>query len=294
MEKFLEYLEEKRKKIDNSIENILPPPEIYPSSLHQAMRYGVLNGGKRIRPILTIAVSEITGGKEEPAMIAGTSIELIHCASLILDDLPCMDNSVLRRGKETCHRVFGEDIAILAAFGLLNMGYYLLATLKEKGVKDKIVVNLMKRFNDAIGTDGLLAGQTVDLESNSKNITSEIIDYIYNKKTASLFVAAAEFGSILSEINKKEMFSILRYARDIGLAFQIKDDILDAEGDIKKLGKEIKKDLKKTTHVSLFGVEKSKEKVKELINSAINHINQFGKKAELLINLAKFIEIRET
>lgn len=287
---FYDFWEEKKIKIDDFIEKSLPPSD-FPSILIQAMQYGILNGGKRIRPVLTLAVSHIFKGKEERVLPAACAVEFVHSSSLILDDLPCMDNALMRRGKETCHRVFGEDIAILAAFGLLNQAFYLLTTLKEKGVKDKVITNMIRLLTDAIGHEGLIAGQTIDLTSK-KPIDFELLEYMHSKKTGALFQASALFGAILSNANNHELEAIKNYAKNLGLAFQIKDDILDSEGDPKKMGKERGKDRRETNFVSFAGIEGAKRIMEELVETSIKSIS-FIQGNELLIQLAKYVMIRD-
>ncbi len=288
---FYDFWEEKKTKIDDFIEKSLPPSSDLPSILIQAMQYGILNGGKRIRPVVTLAVSNIFKGREDRVLPAACAVEFVHSSSLILDDLPCMDNALMRRGKETCHRVFGEDIAILTAFGLLNQAFYLLTTLKEKGVKDKVITNMIRLLSDAIGPEGLIAGQTIDLTSK-RPIDFELLEYMHSKKTGALFQASALFGAILSNANENEIEAIKNYSKNLGLAFQIKDDILDEEGDPKKMGKERSKDRKETNFVSFAGIEGAKKIMEELVETSVKSIS-FIQKNELLIQLAKYVMIRD-
>lgn len=288
---FYYFWEEKRKKIDEFIESSLPSSKDFPAILIQAMRYGILNGGKRIRPVITLAVSHVFGGKEDKVLPAACAVEFVHSSSLILDDLPCMDNALMRRGKETCHRVFGEDIAILAAFGLLNHGFYLITTLKEKKVKKEIIIELISLLTNAIGPDGLIAGQTIDL-TIKKTVDFELLEFMHSKKTGALFVASALFGAILSNAHQPEIQAIKNYAKNLGLAFQIKDDILDVEGDPKKMGKEKGKDKRETNFVSFAGIDGAKKIMEELVETSIKSIS-FIPKNELLVQLAKYVMIRD-
>lgn len=288
---FYNFWEEKKAKIDKFIEKSLPSSEDFPSILLEAMRYGILNGGKRIRPVMTLAVSHVFGGDEEKVLPAACAIEFVHSSSLILDDLPCMDNAIMRRGKETCHRVFGEDIAILAAFGLLNHAFHLLKTLRGWKVKEKVIVNLLSIFTDAIGPNGLIAGQTIDL-TTKKPIDFELLEFMHSKKTGALFQASALSGAILSNTNEHELEAIKSYSKNLGLAFQIKDDILDAEGDPKKMGKERGKDKRDTNFVSFAGLEGAKRIMEELIETSIKSIS-FIPRSELLVQMAKYIMVRD-
>lgn len=288
---FYNFWEEKKVKIDEFIEKSLPSSEDFPSITLQAMRYGILNGGKRIRPVITLAISHVLGGDEEKVLPAACAIEFVHSSSLILDDLPCMDNAIMRRGKETCHRVFGEDIAILAAFGLLNHAFYLLITLKEWKVKEKVIVNLISIFNDAIGPNGLITGQTIDL-TTKKPIDFELLEFMYSKKTGALFQASALLGAILSNAHEHELEAIRNYSKNLGLAFQIKDDILDTEGDPKKMGKERGKDKRETNFVSFAGLEGAKRIMEELVQTSIKAIS-FIPRNELLVQMAKYVVLRD-
>lgn len=288
---FYDFWEEKKRVIDEFIEKSLPSSSNFPSVLIQAMRYGILNGGKRIRPVITLAVSHVFGGKEEKVLPAACAVEFVHSSSLILDDLPCMDNALMRRGKETCHRVFGEDIAILAAFGLLNHAFYLITTLKEKRVKDKVIIYLISLLTDAIGPEGLIAGQTIDLTAK-KPIDFELLEFMHSKKTGSLFEASALFGAILSDAHEQEIHAIRNYAKNLGLAFQIKDDILDTEGDPKKMGKERGKDKRETNFVSFSGIEGAKKIMEELVETSIKSIS-FIPDNELLVQLARYVMVRD-
>lgn len=288
---FYNFWEEKKVKIDEFIEKSLPSSEDFPSITLQAMRYGILNGGKRIRPVITLAISHVLGGDEEKILPAACAIEFVHSSSLILDDLPCMDNAIMRRGKETCHRVFGEDIAILAAFGLLNHAFYLLITLKEWKVKEKVIVNLISIFNDAIGPNGLITGQTIDL-TTKKPIDFELLEFMYSKKTGALFQASALLGAILSNAHEHELEAIRNYSKNLGLAFQIKDDILDTEGDPKKMGKERGKDKRETNFVSFAGLEGAKRIMEELVQTSIKAIS-FIPRNELLVQMAKYVVLRD-
>jgi geranylgeranyl diphosphate synthase type II len=289
---FYDFWKEKKEKIDEFIEKSLPSSEDFPSVLLQAMRYGILNGGKRIRPVITLAISHVFGGKDEKVLPAACAIEFVHSSSLILDDLPCMDNALMRRGKETCHRVFGEDIAILAAFGLLNHAFYLITTLREKKVKEKTITNLISILTDAIGPNGLIAGQTVDL-TTKKPVDFELLEFMHSKKTGALFQASALFGAILSNAHEHELEAVKNYAKNLGLAFQIKDDILDTEGDPKKMGKERGKDKRETNFVSFAGLEGAKKIMEELVETSIKSIS-FIPKNELLVQLAKYVMLRES
>ncbi len=255
--------------------------------VQSAMRYGVLNGGKRLRPILTLAVAEIFGVDERQALVSGCAIELVHCASLILDDLPSMDDAQLRRGRKACHREFDESTAILASFGLLNRAFQVLQELKGKGVSQKAIRELTLLLTAAIGTDGLIGGQIIDLESE-KSMDYATLEFIHSHKTIALFLASAEFGCVLGRAGGRDRAAILQYAKPLGLAFQIQDDLLDALSTPEKIGKDVNRDVEKTTFVSFCGIEGARQLNRELIQSSIASLAPFGKRGAILEDIGRF------
>lgn len=256
--------------VDKALTKYIPPKNTYPKKLHQAMHYSVFNGGKRIRPILAISTCRMLGGTIQKILPSACAIELIHCSTLILDDLPCMDNDDFRRGKPTCHRVFGEDTAILTGYALLVLAFEILSLYSN----EKVITYLAR----AVGSRGLIGGQAVDLETEEKGCNEKTLRYIHLNKTARLIEGSVYTGAIMSNANKKQLQHLSNYGRDIGLAFQISDDILDMEGDIKK-----------ATYPALYGIEKTKKILKILKKRAISNLTMFGKRADVLREITDYI-----
>ncbi len=290
------YLKQKKELIDKRLDKLLPADNEYPPLIHQAMRYSIFAGGKRIRPILTLAACKAVNGEEALVLDSACAMELIHTYSLIHDDLPTMDNDDFRRGKPTSHKKFGEAIAILAGDALLTMGFQILSyTLLQdnncyKGLK------IIYEVAQAIGSKGLIGGQVMDLESEGKQIDLETISYIHKSKTASLITTCIKIGGLFGNAHEDNLAMLIKYGEQIGLAFQIVDDILDIEGSSDKLGKTVGKDNKssKATFPGVIGLEESKQKSSELIHSAINLIEPLGDSALPLIEIALFILRRQS
>ena len=286
-----EYLKMKRKKIDEALENSLPKEDAYPPKIHRAMRYSLLNGGKRIRPILTMATSKAVGKKAD-LLMAACGIELIHTSSLILDDLPSMDNANFRRGRPATHKVFGEAVAILAAYGLLMKGLALIAqNCRKAKIDNKVASQIMEDISEAIGSCGMIGGQTVDLDSKAMDLKT--LEYIHTHKTGKLFVVACETGARLCGTSEKERQALKNYAGNIGLAYQIRDDILDFEGKRDLTGKDERKDRNRATFVTVLGMEKAREHANELVKSSIYRLKIFGLRGKILRKLAEYIVERE-
>ncbi|MFQ5925246.1 MAG: polyprenyl synthetase family protein [Dehalococcoidia bacterium] len=286
------YLEQKRKIIDEALNQYLPPETEYPQTIHEAMRYSVFAGGKRLRPILVIAAAEVVGGRAESVLPTACAIELIHTFSLIHDDLPAIDNDDYRRGKLTCHKVFGEDMAILAGDGLLTHAFQLLAQNSEIDTINKQAMPLViKEVAAAIGTLGLIGGEVVDIQSEGKEIDLPRLEYIHSHKTGVLIAISLKVGATLVDAEEEEIGALYQYGKLIGLAFQIVDDILNVEGDEVQLGKPVGSDLrqKKATYPALFGIEESRQKARRLIEEAKKEVEIFGEKGEILRLLADFI-----
>lgn len=265
--KIEEYLKIKRVAIDEALENCLPKEDVYPPKIHRAMRYSLLNGGKRIRPILTLATSQVVRKKAD-LLMAACGIELIHTSSLILDDLPSMDNANFRRGRPSTHKVFGEAVAILAAYGLLMKGLALIAQNCRKAKIDiKVASQIMEDISEAIGSCGMIGGQTVDLDSKAMDLKT--LEYIHTHKTGKLFVVACDTGARLCGASEKKRQALENYARNIGLAYQIRDDILDFEGKRELTGKDESQDRNRVTFVTVLGMGKAKEHANQLVKSSI-------------------------
>jgi len=262
-----------------------------PETIYAAMRYSLLAGGKRLRPILCLATCTMVGGKEIMALPPACALEMIHTMSLIHDDLPAMDNDDYRRGKLTNHKVYGEDIAILAGDGLLAYAFEYVATQTE-GVSAERLMQVVARLGRAVGAAGLVGGQVVDLESEGKTDTTvETLNFIHRHKTGALLETCVTCGAIIGGATADEVEKLSGYAQNIGLAFQIVDDILDITATQEELGKTAGKDLaaKKATYPSLLGLEASREEAQRLITEAKGQLASYGDKAAPLSAIADYI-----
>lgn len=283
------YLTERGALVEAALDKSLPAA--YPETIYESMRYSLLAGGKRLRPILCLATCELAGGTIEMAMPTACALEMIHTMSLIHDDLPAMDNDDYRRGKLTNHKVYGEDIAILAGDGLLAYAFEHVA-VETKNVPAERIVQVVARLGRAVGAAGLVGGQVVDLESEGKaGISLETLNYIHTHKTGALLETCVTTGAILAGATATDIQKLTHYAQNIGLAFQIVDDILDITATQEALGKTAGKDLKaqKATFPSLWGLEESQRQAKKLIDEAKAELSCFGEKAEPLLAIADFI-----
>lgn len=286
------YLSQRQQQVEEALSAALVPA--YPERIYEAMRYSLLAGGKRLRPILCLAACELAGGSVEQAMPTACALEMIHTMSLIHDDLPAMDNDDFRRGKPTNHKVFGEDIAILAGDALLAYAFEHIAS-QTRGVPPQLVLQVIACIGHAVAATGLVGGQVVDLESEGKAISLETLEYIHSHKTGALLEASVVSGGILAGADEELLARLSHYARDIGLAFQIVDDILDVTATSEQLGKTAGKDqaAAKATYPSLLGLEASRQKAEELIQSAKEALRPYGSQAEPLLALADFITRRQ-
>lgn len=284
------YLSELRCAVDECLERLLPAESEEPPTIHQAMRYSVFAGGKRVRPILVLASGESLGGSRQTLFHLGAGIEMMHTYSLIHDDLPALDNDDLRRGRPTCHKVFGEAIAILAGDALMTRCYQVLAELPD--VSDSTRLAVIQEVAYATGTVvGMIGGQVVDLESEGKPISAPVLEYIHRSKTGALLTACMRCGALAAGANAAQLQALTEYGRKVGLAFQIVDDILDMTASSEKLGKTPGKDqkVKKATYPALYGIEASRQKAQELISAAMEEIKKLGNRAEPLRALAQFV-----
>jgi geranylgeranyl diphosphate synthase type II len=251
----------------------------------RSMAYTVRAPSKRVRPVLTLLAAELCGGATSLAMTAAAVMEVVHASSLILDDLPSMDDAPLRRGQKANHLEFGEAIAILAAFGLLNLAYGTLARTYEPPISARLITIL----SDAVGGDGLIGGQATDLLATDQQISFETLERIHRGKTGALFSAAATTGAVVSGATADVIRSLSAYAKNLGLAFQIIDDLLDVEGDPRETGKAIREDLKKTTFVSFSGIDGARQLAVELCQTADRALEPFGRRADRLRALSQFV-----
>ena len=232
---FDNYLSEQVRAVDAYLDDYLPPEKAYPESIHRAMRYSLFAGGKRLRPVLSLAAAQAVGGRQEEVMPAAAALELIHTYSLIHDDLPAMDDDSLRRGKPTSHVVFGEAIAILAGDALLTEAFSLLSGMTSGDAERWL--RAVAILSEAAGVRGMVGGQVVDVESEGLPVGEDVLDYIHRNKTGALIKAAVHIGALLGGGSEEDVHRICGYGQDVGLAFQIVDDILDVEGDAASLGK---------------------------------------------------------
>jgi len=292
MKDFMQELSKRAYLVNQALEALLPSPETYPPLIHQAMRYSVLDGGKRLRPVLVMAAAEAVGGKAQDYISAACAFELIHTYSLVHDDLPAMDNDDYRRGKLSNHKVYGEATAILAGDALLTMAMQLLA--ESKG-KPENVLRVIRETAILAGSQGLIGGQVVDTISEGREVDVATVEYIHRHKTGALFKAAVRAGAILADATEAQITALTSYAEHLGLAFQIKDDILDLEGDEQKIGKTVGSDTRnnKATYPALFGLSKSRDKARQAAENALLSLQDFGAEADFLRSMVNFVIERD-
>ncbi|HIE52105.1 MAG TPA: polyprenyl synthetase family protein [Armatimonadetes bacterium] len=293
---FPAHWQARREWIDRALDEYLPPAEAPPTRLHQAMRYSVLGGGKRLRPMLVLDSVAAVGGEPEKALLTACAFECVHTYSLIHDDLPCMDDDDFRRGRPSCHRAFDEATALLAGDALLTLGFQLAAQNAEvKGVSPERVVRVVAELSTAAGATGMVGGQVMDLEAEHREPDAALVEAIHLRKTTALIRAAVRCGAILGGATEKQLEALTQYGKLIGLAFQIMDDVLDIIGDEKTLGKPVGRDQEraKVTYPYVFGLEQSQARAQELIAQAQDALSAFGSEADPLRALATFIVQRE-
>lgn len=278
MDNFKDKLENYINSVDKSLLNYLPSGDVPQKEVFEAMKYSVMAGGKRIRPILTLEFCKLCGGKVEEAMPFACACEFIHSYSLIHDDLPCMDDDNLRRGKPSCHIKYGEATALLAGDALLSLAFETaLCNNNIVGVNPKNVIKAMHELARASGSFGMVGGQVVDLDSEGKDISIERLHYMDENKTGAMITAACKMGCIIADASEEKIKFAEEYSKLIGLSFQIVDDILDVEADEKELGKPIGSDKvqNKTNYITYYGLNKSKEIVGEMTSKALNILDNF-------------------
>ena len=290
---FLEELEEKIVEVNKSLHKYLEEKDCPQATVYKAMNYSLHAGGKRIRPVLVLACAETLGADREKVMPFACAIEMIHTYSLIHDDLPCMDNDDLRRGKPTNHKVFGEAMATLAGDGLLNLAFETI--LKQSQVSPNMTLAALLVIAESAGVEGMIGGQVIDIESEGKTIDAITLMTMHLHKTAALIMASAKVGALLAGGGREDLITMEEFARYLGIAFQIKDDILDVLGDTERLGKSTGKDHanEKSTFVTIYGLEQSEKMLEDYTNKAIGALSKYGAKAEFLINLSKFLLDRD-
>lgn len=290
-----DVLAEKRRMAEAALERVLPAAHEPPSLIHEAIRYSIAAGGKRLRPVLLLMGAELLGRKPEAFGFAAAAIEMIHSYSLIHDDLPAMDNDDLRRGKPTSHIVYGEAMAILAGDALLTMAFQVMADPAHAEVFPP--ASLLAATHElalAAGTAGMLGGQVMDLQAEGRAIGAEELKAIHQKKTGKLLTAPLRIAALLSQASSEQLDALTRYGEQIGLAFQVVDDILDIEGSAEELGKNPESDLQKekATYPALFGLDESKKIATDLIDDAKQALHIFGDRAYYFHRLADYMVAR--
>lgn len=288
-----EYLKRAAQTVDVALDSLIPKPSTKPTSIHKAMRYSLFAGGKRLRPALALAAAEACGGTFEAALHAACAVECIHTYSLIHDDLPCMDDDDLRRGRPTCHIVFGEGLAVLAGDSLLTLAFEILAqaqTTSRYGIAD-----FVRELSVASGSRWLIAGQVLDLESEGKPVSKSALKFIHQAKTAALLTCALRLGAMSANVTPAKLKALTDFGQALGLAFQVIDDILDVTQSTEKLGKTAGKDAKafKATYPALFGLKKSRALAAELTKEALSALKPLGNKAVMMRGIAESLLVRE-
>jgi geranylgeranyl diphosphate synthase type II len=287
------YLRDLKQEVEAALDASIAVT--YPEKIYESMRYSLMAGGKRLRPILCLAASELLGGDRASAMPTACAMEMVHTMSLIHDDLPSMDNDDFRRGKPTNHKVYGDDIAILAGDALLAYAFEYIAA-QTKGVPAERILKAIAHLGHAVAATGLVGGQVVDLECEGKqDVTADTLTFIHIHKTAALLESCVICGALLAGANDTDIQRLSTYANNIGLAFQIIDDILDITATSEELGKTAGKDLaaQKVTYPSLWGIEASQQKAQDLVEQAKAQLVSYGDAALPLMALADYITARK-
>ncbi len=285
-----QHLERLREQVDEELDRLLPRPDVPPATIHQAMRHSVFAGGKRLRPILCIEAGKLFAGDEASLRRRACGLELIHTYSLIHDDLPALDNDDLRRGKPTCHRVFGEAMAILAGDALLTLAFEVMAGPGQPS--DELKLRAIYELTRAIGTpNGMVGGQVADLEAEDGKVDAATLEYIHASKTGALIRAAVRTGALYAGAGEADLNRVTRYGEKVGLAFQIADDLLDVLSSTEDLGKTAGKDRDqhKATYPALYGVEDSRRRASELVREASEALEPYGERAHRLRELAYYL-----
>jgi geranylgeranyl diphosphate synthase type II len=290
-----DYLERKREEVDRYLQSIIPDPAQFPTTLHESMRYSLFAGGKRIRPILAIAAAEAVGAAGPAILPIASSLELIHTYSLIHDDLPSMDNDDFRRGKPTNHKVYGEAMAILAGDALLTMAFELCSgAAATDGLDPSRQVRLIHELALGSGNRGMVGGQVLDIQAENQDIDLTTLQAIHRHKTGMLIRAAVRMGALTAGATEDQLAGLTAYAEDIGLAFQIADDVLNVTGTREELGKNPNTDAQrgKKTYPTFYGVEGARQLADDCVSRAISRLAGFGPSADPLRELARYITER--
>jgi geranylgeranyl diphosphate synthase, type II len=287
------YLQSRQKTIDRALDRFLPKESTPPPSIHHAMRYSLFAGGKRLRPILCLAAAESCKGKASEALPLACAMECIHTYSLVHDDLPSMDNDDFRRGRATCHKVFGDGIAVLAGDALLTAAFEIAA--RAKPTRRYSMAEILREIALAAGSRRLIAGQVADLEAEGKKVSRDELRYIHENKTAAMITTSVRLGAISANAELKKLRALTRFGYSLGLAFQIIDDILDVTQTTEKLGKSAGKDItaQKATYPAVMGLDASRIEARRLTKRAHNSLRSFGNEAKPLRELANYMLVRE-
>jgi len=288
-----QYLAERSALVDKALGRFLPKATVKPATLHKAMRYSLFAGGKRLRPILAIAAAEACGGTLDDALPHACAVECIHTYSLIHDDLPCMDDDDLRRGRPTNHKVFGEGVAVLAGDALLTIAFEILSHAAPTRRYD--MTTLIRELSTAAGSLWLIAGQVLDLEGEGKPTSPRDLKFIHQSKTAALLTASIRLGAMSANAPEAKLQALTDFGQALGLAFQVIDDILDVTQTSEKLGKSAGKDVaaRKATYPAVFGLERSRAEARRLTDAARAAVKPFGKKSAPLLALADYLLNRD-
>ncbi len=291
----ISQIEDYVKLIDARLSSCVGELDVPEKKIYQAMRYSLLAGGKRIRPVLTLSVNDMFGGDIEAALPFACAVELIHTYSLIHDDLPALDNDDYRRGRKTNHKVFGESMAILAGDALLNKAFEIMIDSLKPDVKLADKIKAMREVASASGANGMIGGQVVDIESEGCEVVGDILKYMHLKKTGCLIKASAKVGAIIAGMGEQDINRIDNYAQNLGLAFQIKDDILSEVGNEARMGKSVGNDRKnrKSTYVTILGLDEAYRLLNLTTRDAVESLSSYGEKADFLIGLAEYLLKRE-
>jgi geranylgeranyl diphosphate synthase, type II len=285
-------LRRRREEVDLTLRALLRSGRA--QRVQAAIEDSLFAPGKRLRPILALLVAEVLRGDPASVLPAAGAIEMVHTASLILDDLPSMDDARTRRGRPTCHVAHGEATAILAAFALQNRAFEILGEGWPGGPEPTVRSGLTRDLARAIGLDGMIAGQAADLEMTDRMIDFQTLEFIHSRKTGALFTASAELGAAAAQASAPERAAVSSYAKNLGLAFQVQDDLIDATGGAQEAGKDVGQDVKKTTFVSFSGVDGASELARELVAASVLALRGFGAKAEPLRDLARYVVTRRS
>ena len=292
-----EYFDRRISEVNEALDQLLPPEDTVPPSIHKAMRYSVFAGGKRFRPILTLSSGETFGAKTKDLLPAACALEMIHTYSLIHDDLPALDNDDLRRGRPTCHKVFGEAMAILTGDALLTRAFQILSDTSHINISDARRIRVLNEVSNAAGTENaLIGGQVLDIEGEGKQIDAAALEQIHNGKTGAMIRAAIRAGAIIAGVDETTLGQLTVYADKVGLAFQIADDLLDITATSEQLGKTAGKDaaVKKATYPAVYGIETSKTLASHLSNGAIEALTGLDANTDVLASLARFVVDRNS